>query len=280
MALEGFGNRLKAVRQDRGYTQKQLAAVLGVTEQAVSKWERESSYPDILMLDGLSNVLECSLDFLFQVEAGRKNLLNQNSIERREEINRLLLPDIISLEFGYDLVSMFADEIEKGSPHINEMRRKMASQWGVVIPPIRLMDCGSLSVREYRFRFNGITVYTGTQNALGEDGLMQILENLKEYIFQNIELVLNNQTIYSMVKNLREQYPYVVENVIPEKISYSLLRQVIVHMIKECGYTASPLILIIQQLEKYPDGDCMEPAKLAEEICAKIPEGYAFSQWV
>ena len=77
MSLEGFGSRLKAVRQDRGYTQKQLAAALGVTEQAVSKWERKGSYPDILMLDGLSRVLDCSLDFLFQVEAGRKNLLNQ-----------------------------------------------------------------------------------------------------------------------------------------------------------------------------------------------------------
>lgn len=32
MALDGFGNRLKAVRQDRGYTQKQLADLLGVTE--------------------------------------------------------------------------------------------------------------------------------------------------------------------------------------------------------------------------------------------------------
>ena len=30
MALDGFGNRLKAVRQDRGYTQKQLADLLGV----------------------------------------------------------------------------------------------------------------------------------------------------------------------------------------------------------------------------------------------------------
>lgn len=280
MALEGFGSRLKAVRQDRGYTQKQLAAALGVTEQAVSKWERENSYPDLPMLDGLSRVLECSLDFLFQVEAGRKNLLNQNSIERREEINGLLLPDIISLEFGYDLVPMFAGEGEKGFPHINEMRRMMASGWGVVIPPIRLRDNSSLPAREYQVRLNGIVVYADKQNTLGEDGLAQILGNLKEHIFQNIELVLNNQMVFCMVKNLREQYPYVVENVIPEKISYSLLRQVLAHMIKECGYTASPLILIIQQLEEYPDSDCMEPAKLAEEICAKMPEGYAFSRWL
>ena len=40
MPLKGIGNRIKAVRQDTGYTQKQLAGLLGVTEQAVSKWER------------------------------------------------------------------------------------------------------------------------------------------------------------------------------------------------------------------------------------------------
>ena len=40
MPLKGIGNRIKAVRQDRGYTQKQLAGLLGVTEQAVSKWDR------------------------------------------------------------------------------------------------------------------------------------------------------------------------------------------------------------------------------------------------
>lgn len=279
MALEGFGSRLKAVRQDRGYTQKRLAAALGVTEQAVSKWERGSSYPDIPILDGLSKVLECSLDFLFQVEAGRKNLLNQNSIERREEIKGALLPDIISLEFGCDLVPMFAEEMEKGFPHIIEMRRKMAFRWGLVIPPVRMMDKVSMPAGEYRFRLNGIVVYTDTQNASGEEGLVQILENLEEHIFRNIELVLNNQAVYSMVKNLREQYPYVAEGVVPEKIPYSLLRQVIVHMVKECGYTASPLILIIQYLEQYQDKGCTEPAKMAEAICAKIPEGYAFSRW-
>ncbi len=56
MALEGFGSRLKAVRQDRGYTQKQLAAALGVTEQAVSKWEREITDGKKIAARGLVNL--------------------------------------------------------------------------------------------------------------------------------------------------------------------------------------------------------------------------------
>lgn len=118
MALHGFGNRLKSVRQDRGYTQKQLAGLLGVTEQAVSKWERESSYPDISMLNGISEVMDCSLDYLFQYQSGKKNLLAQDSIELRDEINRYLLSDIISLEFGESLISLFMEEGRQGYPHI------------------------------------------------------------------------------------------------------------------------------------------------------------------
>ena len=57
MGLEGFGGRLRAMRQERGFTQKQLANLLGVTEQAVSKYERGNSYPDIVMLSGISEVL-------------------------------------------------------------------------------------------------------------------------------------------------------------------------------------------------------------------------------
>ena len=96
MALEGFGNRLKAIRQERGYTQKQLAQLLGVTEQAVSKYERGNSYPDVGVLNGMAEVLDCSLDYLFLHEPGKRYLISQDSIERKAEINLHLLPEIIT----------------------------------------------------------------------------------------------------------------------------------------------------------------------------------------
>ena len=279
MALEEFGNRLKAVRTDRGYTQKQLASALGVTEQAVSKWERDASYPDISMLDGISNVLDCSLDFLFQFEEGKENKLNQNSIECREEINRLLLPDVISLEFGYDFVSLFTKEINMGFPHINELRRLMAAQWGVVIPPIRLLDSSVLAAKQYRIRINGVAVFTETIENISEDVFVGMLKNLKEQIQNNIEMILNNQMVYIMVQNLAQKYPYVVDNIVPEQISYSILRKVIVYMIKEAGYTANPLVLIIQKLERYMEAGGMNSEEMAEQICRELPDGYALSQW-
>lgn len=249
MALDEFGSRLRAVRQERGYTQKQLANSLGVTEQAVSKWERETSYPDIMMLNGISEVLECSLDYLFQFEPGKKNLLNQDSVERKAEINRHLLPDIISLTFGEELVPMFVEENKQGFPHVNAFRREIASQWGLVLPAIRVMDDFVLEPAEYQICVNGVPVCKETLTSRDESGWKMICAKLKEQIFAHLGHIINNQTIYYMVENLKKNYPYVVEGIVPERISYSLLRQVILCLLTEYRRAVNPLILIIESVE-------------------------------
>lgn len=277
MALEGFGNRVKAIRQERGYTQKQLAGLLGVTEQAVSKYERGNSYPDIVMLNGISEVLDCSLDYLFQYESGKRNLINQDSIERKTEINRQLLPDIVTLKFAEKLVPMFMEESKQGFPHINEVRQQMARHWGVIVPPIRLMDQLSLEEDQYEICIHGVPVFNGVPETMEENGLIGVLGRLKDVIFQNIEQILNNQNIYFMVENLRDNYPYVVKDIIPEKISYSRLRQVIICLLKD-GYTASPLIRIIEIMEENPDiTDAVECARIVE---GGLGEGFKFENWV
>ena len=59
------GERLKALRMKRNMTQKQIAAVLGITPQAVSSWECGNTYPDPAYFDDLVKVLDCSLDEIF-----------------------------------------------------------------------------------------------------------------------------------------------------------------------------------------------------------------------
>ena len=53
MSIYGFDERLANARRDKGLTQEELAAKLGVTPQAVSKWERSTSYPDVVMLSSI-----------------------------------------------------------------------------------------------------------------------------------------------------------------------------------------------------------------------------------
>lgn len=63
---EIFGENLKRIRAEKAITQEQLAERLGITAQAVSKWECAQSCPDTEILVALADVLEVSLDALLR----------------------------------------------------------------------------------------------------------------------------------------------------------------------------------------------------------------------
>ncbi len=60
-----LGIRIQTLRRAQGFTQAQLAIKLGITAPAISKWERDIAYPDIMLLYPLSKMLCVSLDTLF-----------------------------------------------------------------------------------------------------------------------------------------------------------------------------------------------------------------------
>ena len=66
-----FGNLVSELRKEKGFTQADLAEQMGVTDKAVSKWERDLSYPDISSIPKLAEVLEVPLEQLMKVEKGK-----------------------------------------------------------------------------------------------------------------------------------------------------------------------------------------------------------------
>ena len=62
MMLEKLADNLRAEREKLGITQTQLAEMLGVTPQAVSKWENARSYPDIETLVRLAELFSTTVD--------------------------------------------------------------------------------------------------------------------------------------------------------------------------------------------------------------------------
>ena len=62
--LDQLGSRIAESRRERGLTQAEVADRMGVTPQAVSKWERGLACPDLVFLDDLSFVLGVSIDWL------------------------------------------------------------------------------------------------------------------------------------------------------------------------------------------------------------------------
>lgn len=56
------GEKIARLRKDRGMTQEELAEKLGVSSQAVSKWENGNAMPEVAVLVLLSQILNCSTD--------------------------------------------------------------------------------------------------------------------------------------------------------------------------------------------------------------------------
>lgn len=162
MSLDLFKERLGNARREAGMTQAEPARRLGVTAQAVSKWERGNTYPDIELLDGIFKVLDCSPDYLFQYEKGAKSFAGQDSLERRAELERLMLKDSVALWFGYGLVEMFLEEQKNKFVSVHKMRREMAEKYGFCVPVIRFGDSLSCAPQEYKIFIYGREAAFGT----------------------------------------------------------------------------------------------------------------------
>lgn len=70
-----FGEKLRNVRKQRNVTQEELADALGVSRQAISKWESDSGYPETEKLMAISKTLNISIDYL----------LNDDSVMEEKE---------------------------------------------------------------------------------------------------------------------------------------------------------------------------------------------------
>lgn len=66
-----FSENIKRLRKERDLTQEALADFLGVSFQAVSKWERGESYPDIELLPTIADFFSISTDELLGVDKAK-----------------------------------------------------------------------------------------------------------------------------------------------------------------------------------------------------------------
>lgn len=60
-----LGNKIRSLRKQKGITQEQLAESIGISFQAVSKWENNIALPDITLIPALANYFGISIDELF-----------------------------------------------------------------------------------------------------------------------------------------------------------------------------------------------------------------------
>lgn len=90
-----IGTNIKRLRQNKGVTQEQLGAVLGISSQAVSKWENESALPDIMTLPKLADYFGISIDELMGYQL--------NALTYKEQFVKFMLGNGIMQLGKFDL---------------------------------------------------------------------------------------------------------------------------------------------------------------------------------
>jgi transcriptional regulator with XRE-family HTH domain len=81
MKKQTLGMMISSLRKEKGMTQLELAEKMGVTDKAVSKWERDLSFPDINSIPKLAEIFDVSVDDLMQVKTETKENMSKNKVD-------------------------------------------------------------------------------------------------------------------------------------------------------------------------------------------------------
>jgi len=108
-----FGDKLSKLRKEKNLTQEQLANILKVSRQSVSKWESNVAYPETEKLIYIAKLFDCSTDYLLKDDcediSSNADLAAENKTRHQRIIGYILLT--VSLISGI-LILLFAKSEE------------------------------------------------------------------------------------------------------------------------------------------------------------------------
>ena len=110
-----FSEKLQILRKNKGLTQEELAEKLGVSRQAVAKWESSLVYPDIYNLIQISNLMNVSVDYLVKDQDCAVNI----SREEQTDIDELIE---FRLKANVNTYAGFMNEVDAIRPASHDFR--------------------------------------------------------------------------------------------------------------------------------------------------------------
>lgn len=177
-----LGEKIKSLRKQKNMSQEVLAQVLGVTFQAVSKWETGAAMPDVTMIPAIARFFEVSTDELFDF----------NRIEQEEQVLELCGK---AAEFRFSDTAkseaMLRDALKQFPGNdiilnnlLYTMRAPERSEEVVTL-------CKSiLEVTKYDdVKYDALRILAETYHAMGQQALVKpTLEQIPEIYFSKVEL--------------------------------------------------------------------------------------------
>lgn len=232
---------------------------------------------------------------------------SQVTEERTED---LLKVDILGLEIGYGLIPL-VDANQGGDllSRIGMIRKQLATELGIIVPPVRIRDNVQLSPNQYSLKVKGIKTagfelmpdhllainpgyvedkldgFETTDPAFGLKatwiipGLKETAElkgftivepsaviatHLTEVVRSSAPEILSRQDVQHLIETLKEDYPALVDGVIPEVVPLGTLQKILQSLLAE-RIPVRDLATIIETTSDYI-GATKEPEILAEYV--------------
>ena len=110
-----LGSRLKALRQEKGLTQKEVAKLIGTTDVSIGRYEMDARVPKADILNSLAKLYDVEIDYLL---TGKEETEQLNDRDKKDIENDLkkIMDDFKSGESGpafYDGVELDNDDLDK-----------------------------------------------------------------------------------------------------------------------------------------------------------------------
>ena len=146
-----LGKRIGALRREKGLKQDELAEKLGVSPQAVSKWETDQTCPDISLLPLLAQILGITVDELLSGKQEAAPIVQMLPEDQRKDIKDMMLRvtvdsaegDRVRVNLPIALVEI-AMEIGMEMPQINGSEALKGIDMKKVLEMVRLGFVGNL----------------------------------------------------------------------------------------------------------------------------------------
>jgi len=112
-----LGEKISTLRKENHYTQEQLAELLGVSRQSISKWESNLAYPETDKLIKMGKLFDCSMDYLLNEDITekqeirsieQKNIWNHFKLQIRERKSKKIIFGMPLYHIGKNAHGFFA----------------------------------------------------------------------------------------------------------------------------------------------------------------------------
>lgn len=192
MQLE-LGKRIRELRRRDGRTQEDLAEAIGVTSQAVSRWEANGGYPDMEMIPSIANYFGITIDELFGVDMAKNE----------EEI--------------LEIVDKFDNGKYKGSDgslsFMAEAYHKYPSDFRILVRYMHSLINDNVDAGDYLKNKKEIfTIYDKIQNYCTNDAIRMYAKNLMIHYFKPLIRVENSGVTERDMYDLIEEMPAIPDS--------------------------------------------------------------------